>query len=169
MSSPPLKTPVAVRWLSALIVVAALIVRFAPQWLHLPAPGASDSTRNAALSAPGPAAGSPAETPAPGAFGAAVGFRSATRLEEHFRKHGREFDAPLCRRIPASGAGAAGPARGRRRCSSTYAADGVVTRFDRASGAFIAFGADGVIRTFFRPNDGERYFERQATRPRGAP
>jgi pyocin large subunit-like protein len=42
--------------------------------------------------------------------------------------------------------------------------DGVVTRFDRASGAFIAFDASGVIRTFFRPRDGERYFHRQAAR-----
>ena len=47
--------------------------------------------------------------------------------------------------------------------------DGVVSRFDRRSGAFIAFGADGVIRTFFRPNDGARYFERQAARAHGAP
>ena len=42
--------------------------------------------------------------------------------------------------------------------------DGSVSRFDRASGAFLAFDADGTIRTFFKPNDGERYFERQAGR-----
>ena len=42
--------------------------------------------------------------------------------------------------------------------------DGVVTRFDRKSGAFIAFNANGVIRTYFRPNDGERYFRRQLER-----
>jgi len=40
----------------------------------------------------------------------------------------------------------------------------VVTRFDRTSGAFLAFNSDGVIRTFFKPNDGERYFRRQAER-----
>jgi pyocin large subunit-like protein len=42
--------------------------------------------------------------------------------------------------------------------------DGVVTRFDRTAGAFIAFDPDGTIRTYFRPNDGERYFRRQAAR-----
>jgi pyocin large subunit-like protein len=42
--------------------------------------------------------------------------------------------------------------------------DGVVSRFDRRSGAFLAFDSDGTIRTFFRPNDGESYFRRQARR-----
>ena len=43
--------------------------------------------------------------------------------------------------------------------------DGVVSRFDKRSGAFLAFDRDGTIRTFFKPNDGERYFRRQANRP----
>ena len=43
-------------------------------------------------------------------------------------------------------------------------ADGVVTRFDRQTGAFIAYNPNGVIRTFFKPNDGERYYRRQAER-----
>ncbi len=48
--------------------------------------------------------------------------------------------------------------------------DGVMTRFDRGSGAFLAANRDGTIRTFFKPNDGERYFRRQASRvPGGGP
>jgi pyocin large subunit-like protein len=39
-----------------------------------------------------------------------------------------------------------------------------VSRFDRGSGGFVAFDADGIIRTYFRPNDGEAYFRRQARR-----
>ena len=35
---------------------------------------------------------------------------------------------------------------------------------DRSTGAFVAFDADSTIRTFFKPNDGEAYFERQARR-----
>lgn len=42
--------------------------------------------------------------------------------------------------------------------------DGVITRFDRDTGTFIAFNRDGVIRTCFRPNDGEAYFRRQLKR-----
>ncbi len=41
----------------------------------------------------------------------------------------------------------------------------IVTRFDRRSGAFGAYNPDRTIRTFFIPNNGERYFHRQATRP----
>ena len=33
-------------------------------------------------------------------------------------------------------------------------------------GEIIAFGKDLTILTFFHPNDGERYFWRQASRPR---
>nr|MCU0635243.1 hypothetical protein [Gemmatimonadaceae bacterium] len=43
-------------------------------------------------------------------------------------------------------------------------ADGVVSRFERSSGAFLAFNRDYTIRTFFKPNDGEAYFRRQARR-----
>jgi pyocin large subunit-like protein len=42
--------------------------------------------------------------------------------------------------------------------------DGVITRFDRSSGAFLAFNDDRTIRTFFKPNDGENYFRRQSKR-----
>jgi len=48
-------------------------------------------------------------------------------------------------------------------------ADGVTCRFDRASGLFGAFDADGTIRTLFRPNAGESYFRRQAGRTAEAP
>jgi len=43
-------------------------------------------------------------------------------------------------------------------------ADGVITRFDRKTGAFLAFNPDLIIRTYFKPNDGERYFRRQSKR-----
>ncbi len=46
-------------------------------------------------------------------------------------------------------------------------ADGVITRFDRKTEAFLAFNRDLTIRTFFKPNDGERYFQRQSKRTPG--
>jgi pyocin large subunit-like protein len=42
--------------------------------------------------------------------------------------------------------------------------DGVISRFDRRTGAFGAYDPDGTIRTFFKPEDGEAYFRRQARR-----
>ena len=92
-----------------------------------------------------------------------VGFRSRAQSNEHFQKHGSEFGrvtqqeylraAQTLRDAPVGGA-----------IEEIRRADGAVSRFDRASGAFIAFNADGTIRTFFKPNDGEAYFRRQASR-----
>jgi len=93
-----------------------------------------------------------------------IGFRSRAALEEHFRKHGREFGrnvtidqylhlAQVLRDAPAGGA-----------ILQQTRGDGVSTRFDRASGAFGAYNRDRTIRTFFKPNDGEAYFRRQLDR-----
>ena len=94
---------------------------------------------------------------------AGVGFVDSRRLEEHYEKHGAEFghitkqdylrQAQLLR-----DASVGGPVL------QTVRADRVTTRFDRETGAFIAFNPNGTIRTFFKPNDGERYYRRQAER-----
>ena len=96
-------------------------------------------------------------------WGASVGFADARRLDEHFDKHGAEFgritkqdylrQAQLLRDAQVSGP-----------ILETVRRDGVATRFDRQTGAFIAFNPNGIIRTFFKPNDGERYYRRQAER-----
>lgn len=100
---------------------------------------------------------------APAAGRGSVGFRTPRALSEHFEKHGAEFRAAspeeylaLARALRDRPAGGD--------VLEIVRGDGVVTRFDRGSGAFIAFERDGVIRTFFVPNDGERYFRRQAAR-----
>jgi pyocin large subunit-like protein len=91
------------------------------------------------------------------------GFRSHELLTEHFRKHGAEFGPigintylGLARKLrdkPVS-----------KEVLEAVRADGVVVRYDRSSGAFIAFDRDGTIRTFFKPNDGEAYYRRQMKR-----
>ena len=96
-------------------------------------------------------------------WGVSVGFADARRLDEHFDKHGAEFgritkqdylrQAQLLRDAQVSGP-----------ILETVRRDGVATRFDRQTGAFIAFNPNGIIRTFFKPNDGERYYRRQAER-----
>lgn len=93
-----------------------------------------------------------------------VGFRSRARLEDHYQKHGREFGrisqdeylrmAQTLRDAPAGG----------DVMEITRVSDGVISRFERSSGAFLAFDPDGTIRTYFKPNDGEAYFRRQAKR-----
>lgn len=120
--------------------------------------GAPPASPERTITLPSITAAEPAVT-SPG-----IGFRSAAQLTEHFEKHGREFgditeaeylrlaqqlrDAPVSANV----------------LELVRPADGVMSRFDRASGAFLAVDADGTIRTLFKPNDGERYFRRQARR-----
>ncbi len=92
-----------------------------------------------------------------------IGFASHQRLVEHYEKHGREFGAItmeeyLQQAQELRDRPAGGPVLELAR------SDGVIVRFDRKSKAFIAFNPNGVIRTYFRPNDGEAYFKRQARR-----
>ncbi|MBL8862194.1 MAG: hypothetical protein JNK02_09290 [Planctomycetes bacterium] len=112
-------------------------------------------------SAPAAASGSSATEAAQ----ASVGFTSQRALDEHYAKHGSEFGpiskqryltlAQELRDAPAGGA-----------LREAVRPDGVVTRFDARTGAFVAFHQDRTIRTFFKPDDGPRYFERQIERER---
>src|SRR5579862_5867744 len=92
------------------------------------------------------------------------GFRTRAQFEEHYAKHGHEFGnispqeylrlAQALRDAPIGGPILEADKPG-----------GVITKFDRRNGAFGAYNGDRTIRTFFIPNDGERYFRRQARRP----
>jgi pyocin large subunit-like protein len=92
---------------------------------------------------------------------AGPGFRSRRLFEEHYAKHGREFgnisaQEYLARAQALRDAPAGGP------ILQAVTPEGIVSRFDRKSGAFGAYNPDRTIRTFFIPNAGERYFHRQA-------
>jgi len=95
---------------------------------------------------------------------AGPGFRSREQFDEHYAKHGHEFSnisqqeylrlAQELRDAPAGGP-----------ILEIVKPHGIITRFDKRSGAFGAYNRDRTIRTFFKPNDGEHYFKRQAERP----
>lgn len=92
-----------------------------------------------------------------------VGFASAKKLSEHFQKHGKEFNA----RSEGDYLRSAQELRDRKLTPPLLEGirkDKVITRFDPKSVAFLAFESNKVIRTFFRPDDGERYFWRQLKR-----
>lgn len=92
-----------------------------------------------------------------------IGFATRGKFLDHFEKHGAEFgsisreeylrQAQILRDSPAGGD-----------ILEAVRDDGVITRFDRKTGAFLAFNSDLTIRTYFKPNDGERYFRRQSKR-----
>jgi hypothetical protein len=103
-------------------------------------------------------------TPGTGAgWGASVGFADARRLDEHFEKHGGEFGR-ITKQDYLRQAQLLRDAKVGDPILETVRKDGVTTRFDRQTGAFIAFNPNGVIRTFFKPNAGESYYRRQAQR-----
>ena len=92
-----------------------------------------------------------------------IGFASRQKLVDHYKKHGREFGAITMEQYlrkaqelrdrPAGGA-----------ILESVRPDGVVSRYDREMGDFLAFNRDGIIRTYFRPTDGEKYYQRQLGR-----
>jgi pyocin large subunit-like protein len=118
---------------------------------------------------PAPASRAQAQYSVPAAIAPAasirtnIGFRSRKQFDEHFAKHGREFggvskpeyllEAQQLRDAPVGGD-----------VEEIVRSDGSSSRFDRKSGAFLAFNSDATIRTFFKPNNGESYFRRQAER-----
>ncbi len=89
------------------------------------------------------------------------GFRSRAQFDQHFQKHGSEFGSigqqeylRLAQELRDAPVG--GPILELKR------EDGQFSRFDRRHKYFGAYNPDRTIRTFFIPNDGERYFQRQA-------
>lgn len=142
-------------WRRLLVAALAAIAIFL-YWNHAPQRGEREVV-------PGPAV--PAEArEAPGlGWGTSVGFADQRRLDEHFQKHGAEFGR-ITRQDYLRQAQLLRDARVGGPILETVRPDGVTTRFDRDTGAFIAFNSNGVIRTFFKPNDGERYYRRQAER-----
>lgn len=100
-----------------------------------------------------------------GGWGTSVGFADSRRLDEHFEKHGAEFGR-ITKQDYLRQAQLLRDARVGGPILETVRGDGVTTRFDKQTGAFIAFNPNGIIRTFFKPNDGERYYRRQAERGR---
>jgi hypothetical protein len=133
--------------------LAAVAIFF--YWTHVSERGHRDLVRSSA-------AGDTAQLETRG-FGPGIGFADERRLDEHYKKHGAEFGR-ITRQDYLRQAQLLRDARVGGPVLAAVRRDGVVTRYDQQTGAFIAFNPDGIIRTFFKPNDGERYWRRQAER-----
>jgi pyocin large subunit-like protein len=101
---------------------------------------------------------------APPSASSNIGFHSRAQLAEHFQKHGAEFAASSTADYLRMAQALRDAPVGGDVLEIVRPSDHVVSRYDKTSGAFLAFDSDGTIRTFFKPNDGEAYFRRQAKR-----
>ena len=111
------------------------------------------------VSTPAPAKPAPAK-PTP----SKVGFTSRQSWLDHFDKHGHEFGKITADEYLTKAQALRDAALTTTILENVRESDGVITRFDKKSGGFVAFHKDKSIRTFFRPNDGEAYFKRQLQR-----
>ena len=147
--------PARFPWRPLLTAALAAVAIFL-YWSHVAERGQRDLARGSVAS---DSRVSTAQT----GFGTSVGFADQRRLDEHFDKHGPEFGR-ITKQDYLRQAQLLRDARVGGPILEAVRRDGVTTRYDQQTGAFIAFNPNGVIRTFFKPNDGERYFRRQAQR-----
>ncbi len=85
-------------------------------------------------------------------------FRKAEYLQEHFEKHGDEFGYTTADEYLA-GANRVVAAPGV--LHKLEAEDGDDVYYLESSNEFVIVSTDGYIRTYFKPNDGKAYFDRQ--------
>lgn len=87
------------------------------------------------------------------------GFRTQHALEEHFFKHGKDF-GNITQEQYLKAAQQLRDAHPGKNVLEVKRKDGGGAKFDTRNNNFVAYDADGTLRTFFIPNDGIRHFER---------
>lgn len=85
-------------------------------------------------------------------------FRNEKYLEEHFEKHGSEFDYATKEEYVA---GANRVIGSEEALYKTEAEDGDHIYYLESSNEIVFLSADGYIRTYFKPQAGKKYYDRQ--------
>lgn len=85
-------------------------------------------------------------------------FRNEKLLDQHFEKHGGEFDYPTAQDYEK---GASDVINNPNALFKTEAEDGDGVYYIEQSNEFVILSTDGYIRTYFRPSGGIDYFNRQ--------
>lgn len=85
-------------------------------------------------------------------------FRNEKLLNQHFEKHGSEFDYPTAYEYEK---GASDVINNPDALFKTEAEDGDGVYYIEQSNEFVILSTDGYIRTYFKPSGGIDYFNRQ--------
>ncbi|WP_173545154.1 hypothetical protein [Ruminococcus flavefaciens] len=89
-------------------------------------------------------------------------FRSKKLLNQHFEKHGSEFDGDFDYASAADyEKGASDVINNSSALHKTEAEDGDGVYYIESTNEFVILSTDGYIRTYFRPNGGIDYYNRQ--------
>ena len=89
-------------------------------------------------------------------------FRSKKLLNEHFEKHGQEFAEDFDYKTAKEyEKGASDVINNSEALHKTEAEDGDGVYYIEATNEFVILSKDGYIRTYFRPNGGKSYYDRQ--------
>lgn len=85
-------------------------------------------------------------------------FRNEKLLNQHFEKHGSEFDYPTAQDYEK---GASDVINNPDALFKTEAEDGDGVYYIEQTNEFVILSTDGYIRTYFKPSGGINYFNRQ--------
>ena len=89
-------------------------------------------------------------------------FRNKKLLNQHFEKHGAEFDGDFDYDTPEKYENGASDVINNDDALFKYEKeDGDEVYYIEATNEFVILSKDGYIRTYFRPNSGKKYFDRQ--------
>ena len=95
---------------------------------------------------------------APSNVQAAVLFRSEELLNDHYEKHGKDMGYESAEEYLA---GANAAINNTTALHKTEKEDGDDVYYVESTNDFVVVSTDGYIRTYFRPEDGRAYYERQ--------
>lgn len=85
-------------------------------------------------------------------------FRTARLLEEHYQKHGRDMGFANAEEYQSA---AAAVVKNPSALHKTEAEDGDDVYYIESTNEFVVVSTDGYIRTYFKPDSGIRYYNRQ--------
>jgi len=89
-------------------------------------------------------------------------FRSKKLLNEHFEKHGGEFNNDFGYKTAAEyEKGASDVVNNKEALHKTESEDGDGVYYIEDTNEFVVLSKDGYIRTYFRPDSGKKYYDKQ--------
>ena len=89
-------------------------------------------------------------------------FRTKSQLNEHFEKHGAEFDGDFDYKTAEDyEAGASDVINNDEALFKYEKDDGDGVYYIEDTNEFVILSKDGYIRTYFRPTKGKKYFDKQ--------